>query len=110
MNTDVQPICLPTITNHVFSDSMICDSLTIVGWGRDDRDVFGHELTSIDVTIRSNLECNYKYNGTGSRREKIRIQTQLPNLIMDSQFCADHNIKSDVGTCHEDSGGPAIIR
>ena len=58
LGTDVQPICLPTTTHPALKERMVGAAITTVGWGRDSDNVFGKELTSIDVTIRSNEECN----------------------------------------------------
>jgi secreted trypsin-like serine protease len=104
-----QPICLPTSAYPRLPDSKVGDALTTVGWGRDDDDQVGGGLKAIDVTIRSNDECNDKYKSTG-RRDKIRIRRQLPEFFLPHQICADNNIRRDVGTCNGDSGGPSFIR
>ena len=98
------------MTHQALKKGMVGDAITTVGWGRDEKDIFGKELTSIDVTIRSNKECNSHYNGSGNRVEKLAIQSQLPSYIVASQFCADNNINSNVGVCHGDSGGPSFFR
>ena len=106
----VQPICLPTQTNPVLPESMVGDAVTTVGWGRDNKDDFGKNITAVDVTIRASDECNYKYNNTNRRRDRLAVKVQLPSLLIRSQYCADNNINEDVGTCHGDSGGPSFIR
>ena len=35
---------------------MVGDALTTVGWGRDDQDRIGGDLTQIDVTIRKAMK------------------------------------------------------
>jgi hypothetical protein len=110
LGPDVQPICLSTTTHPALQKSIVGFAITTVGWGSNEKDVSGNELTSIDVTIRSNSECNAHYNGTGGRRDMAAIRSQLPRYIVDSQFCADNNIDSNVGTCHGDSGGPSFFR
>jgi hypothetical protein len=88
---------------------MVGYGITTVGWGRDNEDVYGEGLTQIDVTIRGPDECNYKYNQT-DRKDMIRIKTQLPRLLISSQYCADNNVNTGIGTCHGDSGGPSFTR
>lgn len=105
----IQPICLPTMTYPSLPDKMVGYGLTTVGWGRDDQDVIGGELTQIDVTIRSNEECNTIYGRT-SRANQIRLKKQLPDLLKTSQLCADNNINTQIGTCNGDSGGPSFVR
>ena len=92
LGPEVQPICLPTTSHQAIKKGMIGDGITTVGWGRDEKDIFGKELTSIDVTIRSNEECNSHYNGSGNRVEKLAIRSQLPSYIVASQFCADRRL------------------
>jgi len=106
----LQPICLPTNYFPVLPQEMLGDAVTTVGWGRDDKNIFGEELNRIDVTIRSNKECNTKYDQITNNRTKIRLRQELPNLLISSQFCADNNINPGVGTCHGDSGGPSFVR
>ena len=63
----LQPICLPNETFPSLPNRMEGQSLTTAGWGRDRDDTYGEELTIIDVTLRSNLECNGKYKGIVSK-------------------------------------------
>jgi len=59
------------------------------------------------VTIRSNIECNYKYE----ELDEYRLYGSIyPDLLKDFQFCADNNLNQKVRTCPGDSGGPAIVR
>ena len=94
--------------------SIVGLGITVQGWGKDKRGLEGETgklLTQIDVSIRSQLECNEKYNTTITIIDERRIQTQLPELIINSMFCADSNLdSSQVGICNGDSGGPAIFR
>ena len=105
----LQPICLPTNSFPSLPETMLGDGVTTVGWGRDEADIVGEELTHIDVTIRSNEECNTKYSQT-DRRNRIRLRRELPNQLISSQFCADNNIDTGIGACNGDSGGPSFVR
>ena len=106
----LQPICLPEQPHAGLQESMVGDALTVTGWGRDDDDYFGNNLTSIDVTILLNEECTDAYKNTQNKRDNLSVRFQLPRFIAPSMFCADNNINHDVGTCHGDSGGTAFVR
>ena len=43
-------------------------------------------------------ECNYKYQNVDEWTKKERI----PQLVTEAMFCADSNLKDDVGTCYGD--------
>ena len=43
-------------------------------------------------------ECNYKYQSVDEFTKKRRI----PELVTEAMFCADSNLKDDVGTCYGD--------
>ena len=57
----IQAICLPTTTYAALPETMLGDSLTTVGWGRDELDVVGEDLTQIDVTIRKTIKIFFSY-------------------------------------------------
>ena len=79
------------------------------GWGRDKSGQSGKLLTQIDVSIRSKEECNDKYRAAGGL-DQARIKPALPDLLIDSMFCADNNLNGNTSVCNGDSGGPAIYR
>ena len=78
----------------------------LLGWGKNDNGVFGEQLTQVDLTIRKMEICNKKYE----KVDQNRIKYWFPNLTTSAMFCADSNLKDDVGTCYGDSGGPSLIR
>ena len=85
--------------------------ITVQGWGKDNKGDYGKLLTQIDVVIRSKQECNDKYNATIGVQDQRRIKAFIPELMINSMFCADSNLDgSQVGVCDGDSGGPAISR
>ena len=81
-------------------------TITIQGWGKDDRDRVGEEITQIDLTIRKRIICDRRYENI----DEFRLSQYLPNMTLPSMFCASSNLGDGVGTCYGDSGGPAIIR
>ena len=105
---DIQPICLPSLGHEELPPSLVGDSVTVVGWGRGDNDEHSGELVQIDVTLRSDHECDTKYNQSTTRRQRLQIKSELPRLLQPSQFCADNNVKYDIGTCNGDSGDPLV--
>ena len=100
----IQPICLPSLAYEQLPEKLVGDSVTVVGWGRGLQDEQSPELVQIDVTLRSDAECDTKYNRSTTRIQRIQIKNELPRLLQPSQFCADNNAKLDVGTCNGDSG------
>ena len=72
------------------------------------------KLTQIDVAIRSPQYCNFvlrKLKEEGKRQSQLQIQLFLPELLLDSQFCADQTTLIDgVKTTRGDSGGPSVQR
>ena len=81
-------------------------AVTVQGWGVDNDGNIGADLTQVDLTIRKKSICDKKYENLSS----ARINYWFPNLTISSMFCADGNLRRDAGTCHGDSGGPAIIK
>ena len=112
-SADISSICLPTSV-LASPASKVGLGITVQGWGKDQRGPEGEAgklLTQIDVSIRSQLECNEKYNKTVTIIDERRIQAFIPELMISSMFCADSNLdSSQVGICNGDSGGPAIFR
>ena len=93
------------------TESKVGLGITVQGWGRDNKGESGKLLTQIDVSIRSQEECNDKYNSTTRSLDQARIRAFIPDLLPNSMFCADSNLdRSIVGVCDGDSGGPAIFR
>ena len=69
---------------------MVCLATTVQGWGTNNDGQTGKLLTQIDVSVRSNEECNFIYNSSSlSRLDEARIGAFLPNLLIDSMYCAD---------------------
>ena len=87
--------------------------MTSTGWGTE-KSSDDLKLTQIAVGIRSQQFCNYKLNKTkheGSRQTFLRIDLFLPDLLKDTQFCADTDTLTDaVKTTKGDSGGPSVRR
>ena len=109
-SSNINQVCLPTTVVDSLPDSRIGLGLTVQGWGEDSNGDTGKLLTQIDVSIRSNRECNHRYNNA-KRIDKIRFKTFFPQNISEAQFCADSNLNlKKVGVCNGDSGGPALIR
>ena len=105
----IQPVCLPSLRHEQLPENLVGDSLTVVGWGRTQQgQQEEQELVQIDVTLRSDEECDTKYSRGITRRQRIQIESELPQLLVPSQFCADNNVKFDVGTCNGDSGNVLI--
>ena len=89
-------------------------TLVLIGWGKDFRKGDDLRLTQIDVAVRSQAYCNYVLNKTkheGNRRVFLQIETFLPELLKESQFCADKTILTDEEKITKgDSGGPSVRR
>ena len=81
-------------------------SVTIQGWGNNDEQLKGGQLTQIDLTIRRNSYCDSKYK----KLTPSQISYAIPNLTIPEMFCADGNLNPTVGTCYGDSGGPSLIK
>ena len=86
----------------------------LIGWGKDDSKDVDMKLTEIDVAVRSQAYCNYVLNKTkheGNKRVFLQIETFLPELLKESQFCADKTILTDEEkVTNGDSGGPSVRR
>ena len=104
----ISSICLPSSSDEF--QSLTGLGVTVQGWGTNEEGETGVTLTQIDVSIRSNDECNYFYKNTVRRSDALRVQIFLPELINDSMFCANSNVGDKIGTCHGDSGGPSFVR
>ena len=91
-------------------------SLTLVqiGWGKEDSKDVDLKLTQIDVAVRSQAYCNFVLNKTkheGNKRVFLQIETFLPELLRESQYCADKTILTDEEKItNGDSGGPSVRR
>ena len=95
-------------------ESVVGISVTSQGWGKDDSKDVDMKLTEIDVAVRSQAYCNYVLNKTkheGNKRVFLQIETFLPELLKESQFCADKTILTDEEkVTNGDSGGPSVRR
>ena len=89
-------------------------TLVIIGWGKDESKDEELKLTQIDVAVRSQAYCNFVLNKTkheGNQRVFLQIETFLPELLKESQFCADKTILTDEEkVTNGDSGGPSVRR
>ena len=87
--------------------------MTSQGWGTE-KSTDNLKLTQINVAIRSQQFCNFKLNKTkheGSRQTFLRIDLFLPDLLKDTQYCADTTTLTDEErTINGDSGGPSVRR
>ena len=87
--------------------------MAFIGWGTEESSD-DLKLTQIDVAIRSKQFCNFKLNKTkheGSRQTFLRIDFFLPDLLKETQFCADSTtLTQDIRTINGDSGGPSVER
>ena len=101
----IQPVCLPSLGHKQLPEG---HSITVVGWGRGHQDGLSSKLVQIDVTLRSDKECDTKYNQSTTPKQRRQIKNELPRLLEPTQFCADNNVNSDVGTCSGDSGNVSI--
>jgi len=91
-SSSISPICLPTSALSSLPDSMVGLATTVQGWGTNNDGQTGKLLTQIDVSVRSNEECNFIYNSSSlSRLDEARIGAFLPNLLIDSMYCADRD-------------------
>ena len=59
--------------------------------------------------FRKNSECNQKIKEL-KKDVFLNVKSHLPDLLKDTQFCADNNLDQEEKTCKGDSGGPSIIR
>ena len=86
----IQPVCLPSLGHEQLPENLVGDSVTVVGWGRNHEDEHSQELIQIDVTLRSDKECDTKYNRSLTRIQQLQIKNELPLLLQPSQFCTRH--------------------
>ena len=104
-------VCLPSKSLPL--KSVVGLSVTSQGWGTE-KSTDNLKLTQINVAIRSQQFCNYKLNKTkheGSRQTFLRIDLFLPDLLRDTQYCADTTTLTDEErTINGDSGGPSVRR
>ena len=94
------------MTSRASADFMNRFSGTVQGWGKDDNGVTGIDLTQVVLTIRTRAFCNRKYQSLSD----ASIGYYFPNLLQPHMFCMDGGLRTDVGTCYGDSGGPTLIR
>ena len=104
-NEKILSICLPSQAAPS-ADFMNRYTVTVQGWGADNDGNIGADLTLVDLTIRKKSICDKKYENLSP----ARLNYYFPNMTISSMFCADGNLRRDAGTCHGDSGGPAIIK
>ena len=105
-NGKVTSLCLPDRPYTHPGDGV---TILVQGWGEDVNGVIGKQVSEATVSVRSSEECDSRYSSAGpSSIEEVR--TFLPRLTDDILICADSTLDSQVGACHGDSGGPALIR
>ena len=105
-NGKVTSLCLPDQPYTHPGDGV---TILVQGWGEDVNGIIGKQVSEATVSVRSSEECDSRYSSAGpSSVEEVR--TFLPRLTDDILICADSTLDSQVGACHGDSGGPALIR
>eukprot|EP00092_Neocalanus_flemingeri_P082338 GFUD01103070.1.p1 GENE.GFUD01103070.1~~GFUD01103070.1.p1 ORF type:complete len:673 (-),score=121.95 GFUD01103070.1:366-2384(-) len=107
VNSAFIPICLPeaAVTNP---SSLTNQALTIVGYGIDDQEKIGRHLLKDTVAVREKDYCDEAHRNAGQDQE--RVNAALPDLFINSLFCADQDIDKKIGPCSGDSGSPAFQR
>ena len=81
--------------------------ITVQGWGKDDEGESGQSASEVSLGIKSISECNHRFNDSGPYRNTVNLT--MPDLIKENiLFCADSPLNSFLGTCKDNSGGPAI--
>ena len=101
----ITAICLPqNVSSYPGAKNSF---ITVQGWGKDDEGKSGQSASEVSLGIRSVSECNHRFNDSGPY--KNTVNQAMPKLIKDNiLFCAESDLNSNLGTCHADSGGPAI--
>jgi len=90
-NSRISPICLPDSSSlHPGSGF----GISVQGWGKSEI---------------GGVECDSRLEIFGES-SRSKIDRWMPQLTTDVLFCADANLNDQVGVCHGDLGGPAIIR
>ncbi|XP_063602472.1 trypsin 3A1-like [Penaeus indicus] len=93
----VQPYCLPAST--LMLDGRTC---TVSGWGSRPNEFAATLLTSLEVDVKSQEECNALYAEAGSV-----FTTSYPQGLDATLLCAGGGTGKDV--CRGDSGGPLVL-
>ncbi|XP_063602474.1 trypsin 3A1-like [Penaeus indicus] len=93
----VQPYCLPAST--LMLDGRTC---TVSGWGSRPNEFASTLLTSLEVDVKSQEECNALYAEAGSV-----FTTSYPQGLDATLLCAGGGTGQDV--CRGDSGGPLVL-
>ena len=102
----ISPICLPQSVSSYAGENN--NFLIAQGWGKDDEGETGQSASEVSLGIKSIGECTYRFNNPGAIYRN-QVNAYMPELIKDNiLFCAESDLNSDLGTCHADSGGPAI--
>ena len=100
----ISPICLPQETLlHPGANTYI----SVQGWGKEVGGTTGKVASEANVGIRSKDECDDKFKNSGYLYSD-NIKSYMPQYSEDMLFCANANLDPQSGTCHGDSGGPAI--
>ena len=102
----ISPICLQQSVSSYAGENN--NFITVQGWGKDDEGKSGESASEVSLGIKSVSECTYRFNDSGAiYRDKVN--RAMPELIKENiLFCAESDLNSELGTCHADSGGPAI--
>ena len=105
-NGKVTSLCLPDEPSSHPGEGV---TILVQGWGEDVNGLVGKQISEATVSVRSSDECDSRYSSAGpSSIEEVR--SFLPRLTDNILICADSTLDSQVGACHGDSGGPALIR
>ena len=82
---NIQPVCLPqSILEN--TESLAHQSVTVVGWGRGNRNQHSGGIVQIDIAILPDNVCDQMYENAGDFKSRIRVEKELPNLIEPNQF------------------------
>ncbi|XP_037772435.1 trypsin 3A1-like [Penaeus monodon] len=96
-NSAVQPYCVPASPEPL--DGLTC---TVSGWGSRPNEFASTLLVSLDVEVKSLVECNDLY----SAAEDVFL-VKYPQGLDDTLLCAGGGTGKDV--CRGDSGGPLVL-
>ena len=102
----ISPICLPkSVSSYAGANNNL---IIAQGWGKDDEGESGQSASEVSLGIKSIGECTYRFKDPGAIY-RDRVNAYMPELIKENiLFCAESDLNSELGTCHADSGGPAI--
>ena len=99
-NSRIHPICLDKRGTSYYPGITI----TVQGWG--ETGVKKKKVDPFELSTRSKVECDNRIR----KSDPENIEKWMPQYTSNGLFCADNDLKPEIGTCNGDSGGPAIQR